>query len=606
VKGRNPAARSISSALVDALGLALVLASLEVLLHSSVRELVRPPVVEGVRTLGFLTLAYSVVVFPLSLAVRSRAALAAVVLLGAACLQGGLLFYRAPAGTDRVRALLPLAGLIAAAAAAVLIDQLLRRIRFRPPAGRILAICGAALVGVSLVLPRPRPEAPGEWPAPLPEGSAPGASRPNLLLITLDTVRADRLPSYGYRSSRTPNLDRLAREGVLFRRAVAQSSLTPPSHASILTGTYPIRHGVRTFGVCRVAPEVPILSEILRHEGWTTGAMIASGALDRRFGLARGFDVYHFVRVSKSYPFSRAFRGLLPQVLSRIGLVQDRNLYRRCREITDDGLRWLERYGDAPFFLWVHYFDAHDPYLPEAASRRRDRHPGTRWADRFKMGFAYDSEIIGVDEQIGRLIDALSDANKLDETVIVAVSDHGEGLGDHSYLGHTRRLYQEQVHIPLIIRYPERLAPGSEVNAQVLGVDIVPSLLELLGTEPPPGLDGRSFLPLIEAGGAAQDRIAYSETLQPADSTAKLLAVSDGRYKLIRSLAGETVLLFDLAEDPGEKQDLAAARPDLVARLEELIDRYLAIEAPAGPRPDEDGITEEQREELRALGYIED
>ncbi|MFH1681323.1 MAG: sulfatase [Candidatus Eisenbacteria bacterium] len=605
MKSRNPAVRSVALALVDALGLALLLAFLEVLLHSGVRELVRPPLVEGGRTLGWLTLAYALAVFPLSLAVRSRAALAAVVVLGATVLQGGLLFYRAPAGTDRAGVLLPLAGLVAAVALLWLLHRLLKRSRVLLRTNRLLAAGAAALILISFAAPLPRPEAPGEWPPAPAGGTAGDSSPPNLLLITLDTVRADRLPSYGYRQSRTPNLDRLAREGVVFRRAVAQSSLTPVSHASILTGVYPIRHAVRTFGQSRVVSQIPLLSEILQRQGWLTGAIIASGALDARFGLSRGFDVYHLVRAPRKYPFMRAFRGLLPQVLSRAGLVKDRSLYRRCREITDDGLRWLDKYGSRPFFLWVHYFDAHDPYLPEVASRRPGRHPGTRWSDRFKMWFAYDSEIVGVDEQIGRLLDALSAKNSLDHTVVVAVSDHGEGLGDHSYLGHTRRLYQEQVHIPMIVRYPERLPPGSEVDSQVLSVDILPSLLELFEIEPPPLLDGRSFLPLIGTG-RAPDRVAFSETLQPSDSTAKLLAVSDGRYKLIRSLSGETASVFDLQEDPGERHDIAAERPDLAVRLGELLDRYLKIDAPAGSRPEQGAITDEQKEELRALGYLED
>jgi arylsulfatase A-like enzyme len=268
-------------------------------------------------------------------------------------------------------------------------------------------------------------------------------------------------------------------------------------------------------------------------------------------------------------------------------------------------LRWLDAHVGHRFFLWVHYFDAHDPYLPEREDTSRERHPGTSWLDRFRSVYGYDSELIGVDRQLGRLVDALRARGDLDRTIVAVVSDHGEGLGDHSYLGHTLRLFQEQLHIPLLIHYPARLPAGLEVEAQVRSIDIAPTLLELLELPVPDDLDGETLLPLLGPTDTRSDRISIAETLVPPMPSAQLFAVSDGRYKLIRSLAGNRRWLYDLRADPREERDLEAEHPDVSRRLAALLDDYLETAATGQTQAPGPELDESQRRRLEALGYLE-
>jgi arylsulfatase A-like enzyme len=591
--------------MADAVGLAVVLAAADALLHADLGSLIDTPSAAA-RSLSWLIIAYAAIVLAVALTARSRSTAAAVIASGTILAQGVFSLYRAPSGNTGIQLLLLIAVLVTAAAIAWLTHRLVGRSRIPLHAARFLAVCGGMLMVGCFLAPTSPPVPPGKWPDP-PEAAHNGAeASTNLLLITLDTVRADHLPAYGYRKVRTPNLDQLARQGAVFRRALAQAPLTPVSHASILTGVYPIRHGVRSFDASQTLAQVPLLSEILREEGWLTGAIIASEALHPRYGLARGFDVYHFAPSPSTYPFESVFRALLPQVLSRVGLVHDRSLYRPGHEITDDAVRWLDTYGHTRFFLWVHYFDAHDPYLADTTGRRKDLHPGTGWLDRFRITFAYDSEIVGLDDQIGRLTEALRQRNLLDQTIVTILSDHGDGLGDHSYLGHTRRLYQEQLHIPLIIRCPKRIPAGSDVDLQVRSVDLLPSLLELLRIPVPDGIDGSSLIPLLDPNRSASDRVSFAETLAPSRSTDKLFAVSDGRYKLIRSLTGDAGWLFDLHEDPDERNNLKEERPTVFRRLEKQLDDYLRRSAAKASEAAPSDLDPSQRRRLQALGYLDE
>ncbi|TFH23207.1 MAG: hypothetical protein E4H03_06710, partial [Myxococcales bacterium] len=308
------------------------------------------------------------------------------------------------------------------------------------------------------------------------------ARRPNVLLLTLDTLRADRLGVYGYRRVRTPNLDRLGTEGALVLNAVTQAATTPPSHASILTGLYPARHGIRGFESGLSLPaDHPTLAELLGHAGYATGAVIASVPLRPGSGIERGYESYDFVMPPIDYAFYGFREAVAARVLKRLQIVTDRTGYRPGRTQSDLAIDWISRQGDRPWFLWVHYFDAHDPYAPPARHLMAGTHPGASVTDLLQRAYLYDSEVAYLDEQIGRLLSFLDDAAVLDDTIVTGISDHGEALGEHNYVGHSHKIYQEQVHGVFLMRYPAAIPSGTEISAQIRNIDYYPTILELTG-----------------------------------------------------------------------------------------------------------------------------
>jgi arylsulfatase A-like enzyme len=430
------------------------------------------------------------------------------------------------------------------------------------------------------------------FPAPAPRHEA------NVLILTFDTLRADRLGVYGYDRIRTPNIDRMAAEGAVFLRAIAQVPVTQPSHASLFTGVYPTRHGVRMGG--HLDPGRPTLAEILRARGYATGAIIAAVPLAPGQGFERGFDSYDFVPPRNEYPFFGSRKTLLAKVLMRTQVVPDRWAYRRAEEQTDRARAWLDGHAGRPFFLWVHYFDAHDPYAPPRRWLRRAAHPRMSPWGFLARGYLYDSEVAYLDEQVGPLLDHLRSLGVLDDTIVVGISDHGEGLGEHDYVGHSYRLYNEQLRVAFSLRYPVRVPAGRRVEAQVRTIDVMPTILDLLDQPPPEDIQGRSLLPLISHQGDGADRVAFSETLVDAEN--RQVAVSDGRYKLIVWLSSARELLFDLASDSLELHNVIGNHPEVAQRLRREVQRYLA-EAPL-PGRDEAAVDVETRRQLRALGYV--
>jgi arylsulfatase A-like enzyme len=436
---------------------------------------------------------------------------------------------------------------------------------------------------------------------PIAPTSAPAQGSPNVLLLTLDTLRADRVGVYGYQRVRTPNLDALANEGVLFTRAMSQAPLTPPSHASIFTGLYPARHALRGFAEYnRLPPEHRTLAEILHGAGYATAAVVAAAPLAPGTGLDRGFDVYDFTLPPNRYPFFGCRDALLAKVLKRAQLVPDRWAYRTAEEQTDRAVHWLEQHPDGPFFLWVHYFDAHDPYAPPVRYLRAAAHPGASLTDALSRSYLYDSEVAYLDEQIGRLADYLRRHGRLANTVVVGISDHGEGLGEHNYVGHSYRLFEEQIHSAFFIRYPARIQPGSRVATQVRSIDLMPTLLDVLQLDAPEGLQGTSLLPLVQATGPQPHRLSFSETLN--NPKRRLVSASDGRYKLIVSLDGGDPWLSDLQDDPSEMRNYVAREPQVVARLRQALDDYAA--EGAATQGSREALDPAVRERLRALGYV--
>jgi choline-sulfatase len=411
---------------------------------------------------------------------------------------------------------------------------------------------------------------------------------PDVLLVTLDTTRVDGLACYGGPSARTPRLDALAREGTRFEQAVTPAPYTGPSHASLLTGLDPPRHGLRDFLNQAMRPGVTTLAELLRVRGYRTGAFLSSYVLDRRFGLDRGFDVYacDFWRAVTNGEPARIVQG-------------DPSFERRGERTVDEALEWLARpAGDAPTFAWVHLFDPHMPYDPpapfagETDARRR-----------------YYAEIAYADAQVGRLLDRLQETGRDRRTVIVAVADHGELLGEHGRaLGtHSTHLVEATLRVPMIVR-----APGTEpavVRDPVRLVDVMPTILDLAGVAPPPDLDGRSLVPLLR-GATLPPRPAYSETLyerfpEVASPGEELVSLRHGRFRLLRS--GARHELYDLASDPDELRNVAAEHPEVVraleARLADLRRRHASTPPPRtlGLDPEE---AERHRERLRSLGYV--
>ena len=424
---------------------------------------------------------------------------------------------------------------------------------------------------------------------------------PNLLLITLDTFRPDHLSSYGYRKVRTPHLDALAKEGVVFERAQVQAPLTSVSHASILTSLYPPRHGVRA--VTRspmLSKRAVTLTEILRDAGYSTGAVVAAAPLAPGSGLERGFDRYDF----ESSPGRSAFFGMrqsmVARVTSRLQIFPDYGAFRRASEQTDHALGWLDSGATAPFFLWVHYFDAHDPYAPPRRVMGADLHPGTSWVDRFCRWYLYDSEVALVDAEIGRLMEGLRQRGLEDRTVVAIISDHGEGLGEHGYVGHSSRLFDEQLHAAFLLRDPSMLPQGFRLRSQVREIDLMPTLLELLGRDVPQGLQGMSLLPLIQGIAAPHDLLSLSETMQSRRGS--LVSASDGRFKLIHAPHTDDWTLYDLEGDPRETENVAATRKTDLERLRQSILAYLGEGSPTDGRPNPANPEIEMK--LRSLGYV--
>ena len=424
--------------------------------------------------------------------------------------------------------------------------------------------------------PVPSPAAaPGEPSAPLSAGAAAGS---NLVLITLDTTRADHLGCYGHGAGATPELDALAARGVRFAHAYAPVPMTLPSHATILTGVYPPGHGVRTNGEFRLPPEARTAAEILRERGYQTAAFVACFVLDARFGLDQGFDHYDFT--AERTPASHT--GGHPE--------------RSARSVTEAALRWLRaRAADRPFFLWVHYFDPHAPYAPPAEFARR--FPGD----------PYLAEIAVMDTEIGRLLEGLEADGAASRSIVVAIGDHGESRGEHDELFHAATIYQGAVRVPFIVAAPGAVAQGAVIDdAAVSLVDVLPTVLDLLGIADPPAAaatDGRS---LCRPDGGP-DRIVYLETMDTylTRGWAPLFGACRAGDKLIRAPRPE---YYDLRSDPKELNNLLADASTLSNGAREL-DRFLDDYLAGKPGPQEVvaaalPMDAETRANLEALGYL--
>jgi len=394
----------------------------------------------------------------------------------------------------------------------------------------------------------------------------------NVLLITLDTTRADRLGCYGYSLAKTPVLDRLARQGVLFERAYAPVPLTLPSHASMLTGLYPPEHGLHNNGQAALPKGLPTLATELQAAGYETGAFVAAFVLDHKFGLQRGFETY-------DDDLSRSDHSL-----------HGHHQYRDGSLVIDAALEWLRPRSQSgkPFFCWVHLFDPHFPYLAH-----EDRF-GNQFADR-----PYDAELAYVDEQLDWLISTLEESGALDDTVIVVVGDHGESLGEHGELSHSMTVYDATLRVPLLVVCPKEGRPGHRVAEPVSLVDLTPTLLDQLGQKPIANASGRSLRSALR-GETLPLLPCYAETDEPyhAAHWSPLRALITSKWKYIRSPRPE---LYDLIADPPELRNLATEMSEQVQELEEEL---AAWEERMNERlADNVALTEQERRALSGLGY---
>jgi len=420
-----------------------------------------------------------------------------------------------------------------------------------------LALGAAAVLG-GLALRPPKARPPG---------------RDNLLLVTLDTTRADRLGCYGYAGARTRYLDRLAAEGVRFAQAISPAPITLPAHASIFTGLYPIAHGVRNNGNFTLSDRYPTLATLLKSQGYRTAAFVSSFILDRRYGLARGFDRY-----------DDRMEGAEAQVIS---LEAERRGDRTALLLA----RWLEEQAaspGAPFFAWLHLYDPHEPYQPPPPFRE------------MFAGSPYDGEIAFDDAVVASILDKLSQLGLKDHTIIAVIGDHGESLGEHGEETHSMFVYEGVLNVPFILWRPGRVPAGVVVQEPVRATDLAPTLLDLLDLPPLKTDHGRSLVPSIQGRSGGPSPPIYAETYLPLFymNWAPLRSIRDERFKLIDAPRPE---LYDLARDPKEEHNLYGQEAARARALKEGLERLTG----GGEGSMEVGrLDAETAEKLAALGYL--
>ncbi|HOW85008.1 MAG TPA: sulfatase-like hydrolase/transferase [Candidatus Aminicenantes bacterium] len=395
----------------------------------------------------------------------------------------------------------------------------------------------------------------------------------NVVLVTLDTVRADALGCYGRRDVETPVLDAWAAAGVRFDRCYAQTPLTLASHATLLTGTQPLFHRVRDNGAFVVPAKMSTLAELFKEKGYSTGAFVGAYVLDSRWGLGQGFDVYHDKFDLKKY--------------RRVSLETVR---RPADEVLDAALPWLEGRQDGPFFAWIHLYDPHAPYLPPPPY-------DARYADRPYLG-----AIAFVDAQLGRLRRFLETAGLIDRTFIVVAGDHGEMLGEHGETTHGFFLYQAALRVPLIVVTPFARFRG-RVAAEPAGlVDVLPTVCRMAGLRVPDEVQGRSLTPAF-SGRGGKPPLVYSETFYPRFhfGWSELESVQDGRWKLILAPEPE---LYDLAADPREETNLAGRETSVFRGLKARAEAFMDRAGRNAYEMDAAKVDAATRERLAALGYV--
>jgi len=387
-----------------------------------------------------------------------------------------------------------------------------------------------------------------------------------IVLISIDSLRADRLPAYGYNEGKTPAIDALAADGILFERAYAHVPQTLPAHVAMLTGRLPFETGVHDVAGFTLPDSARTIAELLRDRGYATGAIVSSFLLRKDTGVARGFT---FFDAELPAPDDRA-----PDAwLTRDGAASE--------QIAE---HWLESIGTSRAFLFLHLAEPHAPYsAPE----------------RFASLAPYDAEIAYADEIVGRLVRHLKAHQLYDRSTILLVSDHGEGLGDHGEQAHGLLAYEESLRVPLIVKQPAGEDAGRRVKAPVQQIDLVPTILDLAKAPGAGGMRGRSLVPLFD-GGSVRDEPIYGESLygEYRFGWAPIASIIHGEYQLVSS--GTRDELYDLTLPPTARQDLAAEMSDVTAKLRRELAEYTSRRVTVKPRP----VTATDRERFESLGYV--
>ncbi|HRX83709.1 MAG TPA: tetratricopeptide repeat protein [Phycisphaerae bacterium] len=411
--------------------------------------------------------------------------------------------------------------------------------------------------------------------APRAEQDRRGDHRPlNVLLISSDTTRADHLGCYGHPRVRTPHVDRLAREGATFTQCISAAPLTLVSHSSMMTGLYPPVHGVRDNGSYRLPGNCRTLAEVLRDSGYATAAEVAAMVLNREFGLNQGFEQYHDTYTPR-----------------RVENVPDLVKYRVAEEISLGVIDLLHEHGNEPFFIFAHFFDAHQPYQPPEPFVNQYKEP-------------YEAEIAYMDAGVGRILDTLDETGLSANTLVIFTGDHGESLWQHGEETHGAFIYDATLHVPLIMRCPQVIPAGKQIAAQVRLIDIAPTVLDYLDNDAMADIQGVSLRPLIAGDAADLDLTAYSESFYPVSAfgLSQLRSLRTSNWKYILAPKPE---LYDLRADPQEMHNVIATEPARADEMREQL-RSLLAEAPPLPEGDDDAriqLPADALDNLRGLGY---
>lgn len=394
----------------------------------------------------------------------------------------------------------------------------------------------------------------------------PATAAPNVILLTLDTTRADHLGCYGFRAAQTPVLDRLAKEGARFESAFSSVPNTLPSHATILTGLYPFHTGVRDNLLYRLPKSAVTLAEILKNRGYRTMAFVSAAVLDRTFGLDQGFDLYD----------------------DRIGGPAGAAIYYDERNAGAVNQALLTRLPEvtAPYFLWVHYYDPHEPYAaPAPFGAGKTRSP-------------YDAELSYMDHEIGWMLEQLASRKLLENTLVVVVGDHGESLGDHGERTHGVFLYDSVLRVPFILWYPKNIPAGAVIRGMARTVDVLPTVLDFAAADPAAGVDGTSLRKAVQSGRSEISSI-YEETYLPENQLgwSPLFGYRTPRWHFVLAPRSE---LYDLQTDPLENRNVIDQNKTIGRDMESTLRQFPL--RPAKTEPVD--VPEELKEQIASLGYV--
>lgn len=420
--------------------------------------------------------------------------------------------------------------------------------------------------------------------------------QPNILIMICDAVRPDHLGCYGYPASISPNVDKIASEGVVFLSAITPAPYTLPAMASLMTSNRPFMHGARQVFIDPPEGRTPVegsdcadvpladskttLAEILKERGYATAAFVSTSMLDSVFGMDQGFDTY-----------DDEFEG--PE--------------RRADLTSRKVLGWLEKNANRKFFLWVHYYDPHIPYDPPPPfDKIHDLSEDASDRERSRKAALYDGEIAFMDKQIGLLMSRLETLGLNDRTIVVILSDHGEHLGERNgYFGHGTWLYDRTLKIALIIKYRRLMNEGKKITGLVRTIDIAPTLVDILGLPPPEGAEGVSLLPMMMNRPHREIASVYSESdaTHFAQPGGRLRSIRTSRWKYIYAPGGDKDELYDLLEDPGESNNIKDLHKDLCDRFRNDI-LALIKDAPPLDASNLPEIPDDLKEKLKSLGYL--